>query len=329
MLEMTRRNFIEMAASFGAVLACRPSSACMLPSVTFARTAPRPFKSVAVTLAEDAGRPYYDQIVRGVEHGARKVNPQVEFTASSCRNNAEMQMQQIDGFVQSGTNLIIIQRSYEGDSSPAVQRARNAGVTVVAVDVEIPGGTDALIKPDERQGGMLAGRYVARRLNGKGKIAIANGPARFAPIGLRVTGFVDELRKSPGLEIVENKDTGMSRDGSRMAMAGFLARHADLDAVYGVNDPVAYYCELEALAQQRTKLFIVGMEGSPLSVTALRDPQRLIAASPGADPFALAETAAKLGAAIRKGKRKPGETVLMPFIELSRENVGGYRGWIK
>ena len=176
---------------------------------------------------------------------------------------------------------------------------------------------------------MLAGRYVVRRLSGKGKVAIANGPASSGPLGLRVAGFVDELKKSPGVEIVENQDTGMSLAGTRAALAGMLARHPDLDAVYGVNDPVAYYSELEALAQQRTTLFIVGMEGSPRSVAAMSDPQRLIVASPGADPFGLAETAATLGAAVRAGTREPGATVLMPFVELSRDNVRGYRGWTR
>ena len=99
--------------------------------------AARPFQSVAVTLAEDGGA-YYEQIVRGAEHGAREVNPRVTFAAMSCQNNADTQMRQIDELVQRGVDVIIIQRSYQGDSSPAVQRARKAGVTVVAVDVTSP-----------------------------------------------------------------------------------------------------------------------------------------------------------------------------------------------
>src|ERR1041384_5279776 len=38
----------------------------------------KPFRSVAVTLAEDGGA-YYEQVVRGAEHGARAVNPQIKF----------------------------------------------------------------------------------------------------------------------------------------------------------------------------------------------------------------------------------------------------------
>src|SRR5438445_1150138 len=92
----------------------------------------RALRSVAVTLAEDGGA-YYEQVVKGAENAARAVNPLVEFTAVTCKNSAEIQVNQIDEFIRGGVDLIIIQRSYVGDSSLAVQRARQAGVLVVAI----------------------------------------------------------------------------------------------------------------------------------------------------------------------------------------------------
>jgi ribose transport system substrate-binding protein len=292
-----------------------------------AKPSPRPVKSIAVTLAEDGGA-YYEQIVRGAEQGARSLGENITFTAASCKNDALTQMRQIDQFVQAGVDVILIQRSYSGDSSPAVQRARQAGVTVVAIDVDIPGGTDAVVKPDETQGGVLAGRFIAKRLNGHGKVGIANGPSRSNPLKQRVAGFRAAL-KDTDISIVEDQDTGMTREGARSVMGGYLSRHPDLNAVWAVNDPVALYCELEAQAASRRDLFIVGTEGSPASVKAMKDPTRLIEASPGADPFALAERAVRLGAAVRLGKRAPGVVELMSFVELTRANVDGYRGWTR
>jgi ribose transport system substrate-binding protein len=112
-------------------------------------------------------------------------------------------------------------------------------------------------------------------------------------------------------------------------MAGFLAKFPDLDAVFAVNDPVAYYCEQEALAEKRSALFVVGMEGSPRSTEAMKDPNRLIAASPGEDPYLLAKAAVKLGVEIRLGQEKSGEVVLIPFTELTRANVDGFEGWTR
>jgi hypothetical protein len=61
----------------------------------------------------------------------------------------------------------------------------------------------------------------------------------------------------------------------------------------------------------------------------MKDPTRLIEASPGADPFALAERAVELGAAVRRGERACGAIELMPFVEVTRANVDGYRGWTR
>jgi ribose transport system substrate-binding protein len=287
----------------------------------------RSLTSALVVLSEDSSGRYYDQVVRGAEKAAKDANPNVRFAAVSSTNNPDVQTDQIVAAMRDGVDLIVIQRTYAGDGSAAVQRARAAGITVVAIDADVPGGTDAVVKPDERQGGGLAARFVATKLSGKGKVAIANGPADAAPIQLRVAGFVSELHRFPAIEIVANRNTGMTRDGARRVMSEFLADYPDLNAVYGVNDPVAYYCEQEALERRRSDVFIVGMEGSPTSVAAMTSPERLIAASPGEDPFVVGETAVKIGAAIVAGNRPAQTDVLIPFVELSRANAKGYRGW--
>jgi ribose transport system substrate-binding protein len=315
----------RLATAVGAVVAGMGVALQLVSSTITAES--RRLTSVLVILSEDTSGRYYDQVVRGAEKAARAVNPAVRFVAVSSKNNPDTQTDQIAAAMHSGVDLVVIQRTYAGDGSAAIQRARAAGITVVAIDADVPGGTDAVVKPDERQGGILAGRFVAERLSGKGKVAIANGPMRAAPIQLRVAGFVSELRKYPEIEIVADRDTGMTRDGARQVMGEFLTRYPDLNAVYGVNDPVAYYCELEAVERKRTDLFIVGMEGSPTSIAAMTSQNRLIVASPGEDPFAIAETAVKIGAAIVGGGRPIQTDVLVPFVELSRANVNGYRGW--
>jgi len=283
---------------------------------------------VAVTLAESGGA-YYEQIVRGAEQAAKANNPAVRFIASSCHNQAALQMHQIDEFVTNGCDLIVIQRSYEGDSSPAVQRARAAGVIVVAVDADVPGGTDALVKPDEEQGGKLAGEFAVQRLKGQGVVAIANGPATAEALKNRVKGFLAELGRFPGIKVIVDEDTDMNRAGVHRFMTKLLQDRPEVNLIYGVNDPVAIYCEAEARAAKRNDLLIVGMEGSPHAVKSMRSPEGLIQASPGEDPFAIAERAVNLGVAILRGEPRPAQPVLFPFVRVTRENVAEFRGWTK
>jgi ribose transport system substrate-binding protein len=288
----------------------------------------RPLNSMGVTLAEEGGA-YYEQIVRGAEHAAKEINPAVRFVATSCHNQAELQMRQIDQYVAQKCDLILIQRSYVGDSSPAVQRARAAGVIVVAVDADVPGGTDALVKPDEEQGGRLAGQFAASCLAGTGEVAIANGPLAAAALQSRVKGFLAELEAFPQIKVVANQDTQMTREGVHRFMVDLMKDHPDVKLIYGVNDPVAYYCEEEALATKRNDLIVVGMEGSPRSVKSMHDPRRLICASPGEDPFAIAAQAVQLGASMFRGEPRPKQPVLVPFVPVTRGNVGEFHGWTK
>lgn len=288
--------------------------------------ASRPLNFVAVTLAEEGGA-YYDQVVRGAEHAARAASPTVRFTAVSCRNDPTVQMRQIDEFTAAHCDLIVIQRSYAGEVSPAVQRARAAGVIVAAVDAPVTGGTDVLVMPDEEQGGRLAGRFVVAESGDTGRVAITNGPATAEALQLRVRGFLAELHRAPGLVVVADEDTHMRRAGAQDFIRRVLAEHPDTKFIYAVNDPVASYCEDALLAAGRHDVIVIGMEASPRSVKSMRDRQRLIAASPGEDPFELAARAVQLGVTILRGGPRSTEPVLVPFVPVTRENVHAFRGW--
>jgi ABC-type sugar transport system substrate-binding protein len=120
-------------------------------------------ESVLVILAENGTSLYFQQVARGTEHAAKKANPAVQFTAVSSNNDPAVQTEHIESAIRNHTDLIVIQRTYAGDGSAAIQRARAAGIVAAAIDADVPGGTEIVVKPDERQGGLHRARPVPRR----------------------------------------------------------------------------------------------------------------------------------------------------------------------
>src|SRR3984957_7585237 len=144
-----------------------------LTTTTVAET--KKLDSVALTVG-DLGNPFFVQIDHGAEQKAKEINGKVKFTALSSNYDVNNQTNQIDNFISSNVNLILLGAADSKGIAPAVMRAKQAGITVVAVDVGAEGGVDATVTSKNKQAGTKDGAYIADRLKGKGQIVIVNGP---------------------------------------------------------------------------------------------------------------------------------------------------------
>ena len=284
--------------------------------------------AVAVTVG-DLGNPFFVQIAHGAEAAAKKINPSVKFSADSSNYDVNNQTNQMDNFLSSGVNLILLNAADSKGIAPAVMRAKAAGVTVVAVDVAAEGGVDATVTSNNKQAGQLDGKFVADRLKGKGQIVIVNGPPVTA-VTDRVAGFLEEIKKYPDIKILsQDQNAGGSRDGGLRVMTDLLTAFPKIDAVFAINDPTAIGCDLAAKQAQRKDFFIVGVDGAPDVVPSLKDKDSLIAASAAQDPYTMAGKAVDIGYDIMNGKKPAQELTLIPVDLITKDNVDQYKGWTK
>ena len=224
-------------------------------SLTTPLFAQKKLGTVAVTVG-DLGNPFFVQIAHGAQAAAKKINPSVKFQSESSNYDVNNQTNQMDNFIASGANLILLNAADSKGLAPAVMRAKAAGVTVVAVDVGAEGGVDATVTSNNKQAGQLDGKLVVDRLKGKGQVVIVNGPPVTA-VTDRVAGFLEELKKSPGIKILsQDQNAGGSRDGGLRVMTDLLTAFPKIDAVFAINDPTAIGCDLAAKQAQRKDFFI-------------------------------------------------------------------------
>jgi ribose transport system substrate-binding protein len=88
----------------------------------------------------DLGNPFFVQIARSAEAQAKHINDKVKFTALSSNYDVNNQTNQIDNFISSNVNLILLGAADSKGIAPAVIRAKQSGITVIAVDVGAEGG---------------------------------------------------------------------------------------------------------------------------------------------------------------------------------------------
>ena len=121
-------------------------------------------------------------------------------------------MGQIDNFIAAKVDMIILNAADSKGIAPAVKRARDAGIVVVAVDVAAD-GANATITSDNTEAGAMACKYIADRLKNKGNVVIINGPPVSA-VQNRVEGCMTELKTHPDIKLLSyNQNAKGSREG--------------------------------------------------------------------------------------------------------------------
>ncbi len=281
--------------------------------------------SVGVTLGS-LGNPYFVALTKGVTHAARAINPSVRVIAVSADYDLNKQFTQVDNFIASGVNVIILNAVDPNAILPAIKRAQKAGIIVVAADVSA-NGANATVETNNVEAGRMSCEALVRDIGGKGNVIIENGP-QVSAVTDRVKGCRETLAQHPDVKLLSSDQNGKgSRDGGLAVMQGYLIRYPDIAGVFTINDPQAIGSELAAKQEHRTNLVITSVDGSPDIVSAIKAPDALIKASASQDPYTMGELALKAGDGIMNGHSPAQKITLMAPKLITKRTVGSYTGW--
>lgn len=295
-------------------------------ALTVAAADAKDLNSVGVTVGS-LGNPFFLAVGKGATDAAKAINPNVKITMASADYDLGKQSTQIDNFIASGVDMILVNASDPKAIGPAVKRAQAAGITVVAVDVAAE-GANATVQTDNIQAGEIACKYMVEQIGGKGNVIIQNGPQVSSVID-RVNGCKKVLSQYPDVKLLSSdQDAKGSRDGGLNVMQGHLTRFTDIKGVFTINDPQAIGSDLAAKQLNRTGLVITSVDGAPDIVGALKGNTQ-VKASASQDPYTMGKMAVQIGYDIMNGKKPENPMVLMPSKLVTRENVGGYQGWTR
>lgn len=271
------------------------------------------------------GNPYFVTLADGASARAKELNPNVKVTSVSADYDLSKQFSQIDNFISSKVDLILINAVDPSAMASAIKKARDAGIVVVAVDVDAK-GVNATVQTDNVEAGKLACQYLVDKLAGKGNVIIQNGP-QVTAVTDRVKGCKAALAKAPDIKVLSDDQDGKgSREGGLNAMQGYLTRFPKIDGLFAINDPQAIGSDLAAKQLKRSGIIITSVDGAPDIENALKTDSQ-IQASASQDPWAMAQTAVNVGNDLLNDKA-PAEavTLLTPKL-ITRDNVGTYSGW--
>src|SRR6185436_18669076 len=99
----------------------------------------------------------------------------VKLIVNDAQRDAARQIQQVETFISQKVDAIILNPCEVEASSPAVDKARAAGIPVINVNSETKSEPDAFVGSNDETAGEIAMEYIAKSINQKGNIVIMDG----------------------------------------------------------------------------------------------------------------------------------------------------------
>ncbi|HET6386041.1 MAG TPA: substrate-binding domain-containing protein [Armatimonadota bacterium] len=223
--------------------------------------AKKPYKIGVSLLTRDDE--FYKALEKGLKDEGAKQKLQV--IVESGDKDLNKQIGEVQDFVAQKVDAIVLCPVDSQGIISAVTQANKANVPVFTADIASEGGKVVChIASDNVQGGRLVGDYLGKTLlKGKGTVAILDDRT-VSSVQDRVKGFKDAIQRYPGIKIVTDEDVNnATRENAVPKATDIVTAHPDLNAFFGINDPVALGA-LSALQQlNNKKVMIVGFDAVP------------------------------------------------------------------
>ena len=235
-------------------------------------------KIIVGLITKTNANPFFAKMKEGAEAKAKELGVDFRSFAGKYDGDNTGQVDAIEQLMNAGAKAILITPSDTKAIVPTIERARKAGILVIALDTPLdpPSAADATFATDNEKAGELIGQWAAKTLGGKAK------DARIAYVDALVDQpSVDRLRdfgfsKGFGVENSDWKQYGHETDKrvvghqwgrgeeaqGRAAMETLLQKDPNINLVYTINEPTAAgaYGALRAAGKAKDAL-IVSVDG--------------------------------------------------------------------
>lgn len=282
---------------------------------------------VVTTLAN----PYFVDVTNAAKQEAAK-HPNVDLIvqAPPAATDTDRQVQIIEDLIAQRVQALCVVPADSKSVIPVIKKANNANIPFLVLDNKVDPTaaasagihTASFIGSDNFLGGQLAGQYIAKRLDGKGTVAILEGVSGVEAAVQRKAGFQDAIKQFPGLQVVASQPADWDREKALNTTQALLQAHPDLSAIFASNDEMALGA-LQALKQSRSakKPIVVGFDAIKEALQAVQ--AGTLAATVAQMPAEVGRLGVSTAVDVIEGKSVPA-IVPTPVKLVTSENVGDF-----
>ncbi|AEF56295.1 sugar ABC transporter substrate-binding protein [Marinomonas posidonica] len=232
--------------------------------------------------------PFFVKMKEGAQAKAKELGVELRTFAGRYDGDNETQVQAVENLISAGAKGILITPSDTSGIVPAIQKARDAGLLVIALDTPLSpaNAADMTFATDNFKAGEMIGMWAKAKMGDKAK------DAKIALLDLNSSQITVDVARDQGFlkgfgidvkdprrngdetdsRIVGNDVTQGSEEGGRRAMENLLQKDPEVNLVYTINEPAAAgaYEALKSFGLEKDVL-IVSVDGGCPGVQNIGD----------------------------------------------------------
>lgn len=232
--------------------------------------------------------PFFVKMKEGAQAKAAELGVELRTFAGRYDGDNETQVQAVENLIAAGAKGILITPSDTSGIVPTIQKARDAGLLVIALDTPLSpaNAADMTFATDNFKAGEMIGMWAKAKMGDKAK------DAKIALLDLSTSQITVDVARNQGFlkgfgidlkdpnrmgdetdpRIVGNDVTQGSEEGGRRAMENLLQKDPGVNLVYTINEPAAAgaYEALKSFGMEKDVL-IVSVDGGCPGVRNIKD----------------------------------------------------------
>ena len=172
------------------------------------------------------------------EEAAASMDIEYRFLTSSDADEMSSQIEELIGY---GVDAIVVWPQFTGVET-AAEKALEKGIRIYNFDMIISvdeqyADNMYVLTGDNYGMGYEQGRYIAEKLEGKGKVVVMCKPSADNVNDERCKGFYDYINEfAPDIEVLAEVATDFNRETALADMHNVLTAYPEIDAVYSLDD---------------------------------------------------------------------------------------------
>ena len=270
-------------------------------------------KEVTIGLiTKTESNPFFVKMKEGAQAQAKKDNVKLLTASGKSDTDNASQVTAMENMTTQGAKVILDVPADSKAIVPAIKKARDAGVTVIALDTptEPQDAANALFATDNLKAGELIGQYAKAAVKKMGitpKIAMLDLAPGISVGQLRHDGFLKGFGIKEGdPQIVGAAPTLGDQAKGQAAMETLLQKDKDINVIYSINEPSGFggATALKAAGKDPKDFILVSVDGGCNAIKNGIKPG-IIDATSQQYPLKMAALGVEKGAAAARGGEKP------------------------
>ncbi len=168
-------------------------------------------------------------------------HPNLELIIKDAQNSNDKQVGHIKEFIEQEVDLLIVSPNEAEPITPVVEKAFEKGIPVIVVDRRTSSSLyTAYVGANNYEIGKLAGDYVAKLLNGEGRIIEVWGLRGSSPAVDRHNGFKDAIANYRAIQTITSVNGEWEKEVAEIRFSEAYDENDSIDLVFALFKKPAF-----------------------------------------------------------------------------------------